>query len=78
MDILHRKTETGDAIGKGRCSGDRPFEKSSHLLVESPIKKALFSTIQPDLSFLHAVAFELKSCIFFNGDVLLLSGRKTF
>jgi len=50
MDILHRKTGSGDAIGKGRWSGGRPFEKSAHLLVESPIKKAFLSTIQADLS----------------------------
>jgi hypothetical protein len=49
-DILHRKAGVGDAIGKGRWSGGRPFEKSAHLLVESPVKKAFLSTIQADLS----------------------------
>jgi hypothetical protein len=37
---MHRKAGAGDAIGKGRWSGGRPFEKSVHLLVESPVKKA--------------------------------------
>ena len=50
MDIMHRKAGAGDAIGKGRWSGGRPFEKSAHLLVESPVKKAFLSTVQADLS----------------------------
>jgi hypothetical protein len=54
MDILHRyfasKSRGGDAVGKGRRSGGRPLEKSAHLLVESPVKKAFLSTIQADLS----------------------------
>jgi len=33
-----RKAGAGDAIGKGRWSGGRPFEKSAQLLVESPVK----------------------------------------
>ena len=37
---LDRKQGAGDAIGKGRWSGGRPFEKSAHLLVESPVKRA--------------------------------------
>jgi len=49
-DIMHRKAGADDAIGKGRWSGGRPFEKSSHLLVESPVKKAFLSTIQANLS----------------------------
>jgi hypothetical protein len=49
-DILHRKAVAGDAIGKGRWSGGGPFEKSDHLLVESPVKRAFFSTIQVGLS----------------------------
>jgi hypothetical protein len=49
-DILDRKAGAGDAIGKGRWSGGHPFEKSAHLLVESPVKKAFLSTIQADLS----------------------------
>jgi len=48
--LVHRKAGAGDAIGKGRWSGGRPFEKSAHLLVESPVKKAFLSTIQADLS----------------------------
>ena len=36
----HRKAGAGDAIGKGRRSGSSPFEKSAHLLVESPVRKA--------------------------------------
>ncbi|MEK6558450.1 MAG: hypothetical protein AABZ14_09155 [Candidatus Margulisiibacteriota bacterium] len=47
---MHRKAGAGDAVGKGRWSGGRPFEKSAHLLVESPVKKAFLSTIQADLS----------------------------
>ena len=50
-DIMHRKSGAGDAIGKGRWSVGRPFEKSDHLLVELPVKKAFLSTIQADLSF---------------------------
>ena len=50
MDILHLKAGAGDAIGKGRWNGGRPFEKSAHLLVESPVKKAFLSTIQADHS----------------------------
>jgi hypothetical protein len=46
----HRKAGAGDAIGKERWSGDRPFEKSAHLLVELPVKKAFLSTIQANLS----------------------------
>ena len=45
-----RKAGAGDAIGKGRWSGVRHLEKSDHLLVESPVKKAFLSTIQADLS----------------------------
>jgi hypothetical protein len=40
MDILHRKAGAVDAVGKGRWSSGRSFEKSDHLLVESPVKKA--------------------------------------
>jgi len=49
-DILHRKAGAGDAVGGGRWIGGRSFEKSAHLLVESPVKKAFLSTIQADLS----------------------------
>ena len=48
-DILHRKAGAGDGIGKGRWSSGRPFEKSAHLFVKSPVKKAFLSTIQADL-----------------------------
>jgi hypothetical protein len=51
--ILHQKAGDGDTIGKGRWSSGRPFEKSAHLLVESPATKAFLSTIQAD-SLLHA------------------------
>jgi hypothetical protein len=44
------KNRAGDAVGKGRWSRRRPFEKSAHLLVESPVRKAFLSTIQVDLS----------------------------
>jgi hypothetical protein len=47
---MHRKAGAGDAIGKGRWSSGRPFEKSAHLLVESPVKKAVLSRIQAGLS----------------------------
>ena len=49
-DILHRKAGAGDAVGGGRWIGGRSFEKSAHLLVESPVKKAFLSTIQADPS----------------------------
>jgi hypothetical protein len=38
--ILHQKAGDGDAIWYGGWIGERPFEKSSHLLVESPGKRA--------------------------------------
>ena len=47
---MNRKAEAGNAIGKGKWSGVRPFEKSAHFLVESPVKKAFVSTIQADLT----------------------------
>jgi hypothetical protein len=34
--ILLRKAGAGDAIGGGSWSSGRSFEKSSHILVESP------------------------------------------
>jgi len=49
-DILHRKAGAGDAIGKGRWRSGRSFDKSDHLLVESPVKRAFLSTIQTALS----------------------------
>jgi hypothetical protein len=52
-NILHRKAGAGDAVGKGRQSSVRLFEKSAHFLIESPVKKAFLSTIQADLS-IHA------------------------
>jgi hypothetical protein len=57
MDIMHRKAGAGDVIGKGRWSGGHPFEKSAHLLVESPVKKAFLSTIQADLSCTPQISF---------------------
>jgi hypothetical protein len=36
-----RKTGAGDAVGKERWNGGRPFEKPVHLLAESPVKKAI-------------------------------------
>ena len=47
---MHRKAGAGDAIGKGRWNGVRHLQKSAHLLVESPVKKAFLSTIQANLS----------------------------
>jgi hypothetical protein len=49
MDSLHRKAVAGDAVGKGRWNSGRPFEKSVYLLVDSPVKKAFLSPIQPAL-----------------------------
>jgi len=40
LSILHQKAGAGDAIWQGRWIGGRPFEKSSHLLGESPDKRA--------------------------------------
>jgi hypothetical protein len=48
--VLHRKTGAGDAILGGRWMGDRSFEKSVHLFVESPAKQAFLSTIRQNLS----------------------------
>ena len=45
---LHRKARVGDAIGNGSWNGGRPFEKSTHLSAESPVKKAFLSTMQAD------------------------------
>jgi hypothetical protein len=45
-----RKAEAGDAVGKGRWSSGHSFEKSTHLFVKSPVKKAFLSTIQTNLS----------------------------
>jgi hypothetical protein len=50
MDMLHRKTGDGDAIREGRWIGGRSCEKSAHRVVESPVKKALLSTMQKDRS----------------------------
>ena len=47
---LHQKAGAGDAIGGGRWIGGRSFEKSAHLLVESPGKMTFLSTIQTNLS----------------------------
>jgi hypothetical protein len=47
---LHQKTGAGDAIEKGRWSGGGSFDRSYHLLVESPVKKAFMSTIQTGFS----------------------------
>jgi hypothetical protein len=43
MYILNRKAGAGDAIGKGRWSDIRSYEKSAHLLVCSPAAKAFFT-----------------------------------
>ena len=48
---MDRKAGAGDAVGKGRWGSGRSFEKSAHLLVESPVKRAFLSTIQADLFF---------------------------
>jgi hypothetical protein len=50
--ILHRKAGAGDAVGKKRWRGGRPFEKSAYLLVESPFTKVFSGTIQIYLSFM--------------------------
>jgi hypothetical protein len=63
MDILHRKAGAGDAIGKARWSGG-PLEKSAHLLVKSPVKKAFLSAIQADLYCTSQISFAGKSTSF--------------
>jgi hypothetical protein len=40
----------------------RPFEKSAHLLVESPVKKAFLSRFQADLSCTPQISFAEKTC----------------
>jgi hypothetical protein len=47
---LASKSRAGDAIGKGRRGSGTLFEKSAHLLVESPAKRVFLSTIQAGLS----------------------------
>ncbi len=36
-NIMRRKTGAGDAIGRGRWGGVRPFEKSAHLKIHGLI-----------------------------------------
>ena len=38
-------------MGEREVEQRPPFEKSAHLLVESPVKKAILSTIQAGLSY---------------------------
>jgi hypothetical protein len=66
-DILDRKAGAGDAVGKGRWSSSRSFEKSAHLLVESPVKRAFLSTIQADLSCTLQISFAEKTTSFVSG-----------
>ena len=35
------KAGAGDAVGRGRWSRSRPFEKSAHRLAESPVQKVI-------------------------------------
>jgi hypothetical protein len=79
-DILHRKAGAGDAAGKGRWSSGRFFEKSAHMLVESPATKAILNSIQENLfgtPLFHVTLEslmdnELKSCIFIDvGDACI-------
>jgi hypothetical protein len=48
VTILNGNAGAGDAIGDGRWIGGRSFEKSAHLLVESPGKRAFLNVIQTD------------------------------
>jgi hypothetical protein len=47
---LHQETGAGNAIYKGKWIDSRSFEKSSHILVESPGKSSFWGTFKPDLS----------------------------
>jgi len=49
-DIMDRKARAGDAVGKGRWCSGRSYEKSAHLLVESPATKDFSGGIQTDPS----------------------------
>jgi hypothetical protein len=42
-------------LGEGVWSSGRPFEKSAHILVELPVKKAALNRIQADLSFMPQI-----------------------
>jgi hypothetical protein len=64
---MHRKAGAGDAVGKRRWNSDRSFEKSAHLLVESPVKRAFLSTIQAGLSCTPQISFAEKSTSFISG-----------
>ena len=55
--ILRRKPVAGDAIGGGRWIGGRSFEKSSHISVASPGKRALWGIFQTDL---HGTPFSMR------------------
>ncbi len=52
MEVIFcvEKQGDGDAVGLGRWIGGRSFEKSDHLLFESPGKMAFLSVIQTNLS----------------------------
>jgi len=65
--ILRRKAGAGDAAGQGRWIGGRSFEKSSHISVALPGKRAFFSTIQPDLSCTPQISIADESSIIYTG-----------
>jgi hypothetical protein len=80
---LFRKAGAGDAVGKGRWSSGRSFEKSAHLLVESPVKRAFLSTIQAGLPSTLLFHDEQDEClvltfnITFSLPLSLISGNLT-
>ena len=57
--ILHQKAGVGDAIWSGRWIGCRSFEKSAHILVESPGWTAFLSPFQPYLSAIEVAVDNL-------------------
>jgi len=76
-DILHQKAGAGDAVGKGRWSSWPLFEKSAHLLIESPIniKKAFLGALQAGLSctpLFHDALFH------FNSDIIFVNPRRRY
>jgi hypothetical protein len=66
-DILHlfclEKQGLAMRLDK-KCGAAASFEKSSHILVEPPVKKAFLSTSQPDLSCTPQISFAEKATSF--------------
>jgi len=74
-DILHRKAGAGDAVGKGRWGSGRSFEKSAHLLVESPVERAFLSAIQAGLS---CTPLFYDALFHFNSDIIFVNPRRRY